>query len=653
MNITPRNAGILRASVAFLLAVLYDVLFYKNGLGINFPIFTTIALATFAGISLATKEFRNRSALLLALPTLAFAFSSFFYTNEFSVYASPVLGILGLLLVSMMLTIQVNGLPFYLTQLALPRHFDGLVSNWKNVYQDLFTWRDGQAKRVVWGIVIAFPLLIVFATLLADADPIFAEWLNDLNIWEGIWRVFRTVVLTLIVACFFYLLASDKNTLTEKINKVFKMNAVTVGVVLALLNALFVLFVYIQIKYLFGGATYVLTNDITLAEYARNGFFELARVVGIAAVLVIVVQRSFSYHGSHWSVNALQVLFIGQVGVVAASALRRMALYQNNYGFTALRLYVEWFIYALIFALIFSGLALLLKMTFRRFFQTILAAAFLTAALVSLVNVDFIIAHENVGRYLQDKKSLDMNYLSTLSRDAAPAYVDLVQSVNFESLNITQKLTFNDLLERYKHENASSTLFAYTWSQQKSQKFINLLPENVKISIGLAREKDKKYEEQNREINNVAVYNQKPCIMNVINDESLVVREGTKPRPAEPYNNVNCFDLLDNDKENIQAQIITRYKESKNDLYNEMKTGDQENVYSIIRLDRLTKQTNVLYTKDLEVAPKENMFNSFGPSNYIIQKTGNLIESDYDNRDWYVYPLILDGGYHLADKKLY
>ena len=47
------------------------------------------------------------------------------------------------------------------------------------------------------------------------------------------------------------------------------------------------------------------------------------------------------------------------------------------------------------------------------------------------------------------------------------------------------------------------------------------------------------------------------------------------------------------------------------------------------------------------------MFNSFGPSNYIIQKTGNLIESDYDNRDWYVYPLILDGGYHLADKKLY
>ncbi len=640
---TIKNTSALRIGFACIIAVLYDVLFYNHDWGINLPLFIILIILGLAVMSSFTKETRNEWAWLLAIPTIVLSLSTGLYSNEMSTFASPLLAILGLLVTSMVLTIQTNDLPLYLNQLALPRHLDSIIGNWKNIYQDLFTGNGGQGKRILWGFVIAFPLLIIFASLLSEADLIFAQWLEDLNIWEGIWRIFRTVILTLLIGGFFYLLGSDKNSLVEKTSRVIKMNPTTVGVVLILLNALFVLFVYIQIKYLFGGASYVLANNITLAEYARNGFFDLVKVVGVAAVLIILVQRSFSHHGSHTFVNGMQVLFIGQIGIVAASALRRMSLYQEAYGFTTLRLYVEWFIYVLIAALIFSGIALLFKIKFRYFFQSLVFAAFITVAVVSLINVDYTIARENIGRFLHEKKDLDTDYLSQLSRDATPAYSELVKLENFEKLTITQKLALDTVWDAYSKKNASSTFFSHTWSEKTSRDFLVTIPPDVRSSIQRAKEKDERYEKQFIEIKKNVVY-QNHCLT------------GSHANPEGSITGsvgILCTYLMDNEKEILQAQLITYMKEGTTNT----KPNSKHWLYAVVHSVKSTSQTTALYSRELPefddtVLNFERKY-IINPNEYILRNNGDVIGSDYDERNWYVYSLINNNGYQLADKKLY
>src|SRR5207249_11136508 len=76
----------------------------------------------------------------------------------------------------------------------------------------------------------------------------------------------------------------------------FALGAVEVGVVLGLLDALFLGFVCVQVRYLFGGAAWVTaTGGLTYAEYARRGFFELSWATALALPLLLTL---------HWLLRA-------------------------------------------------------------------------------------------------------------------------------------------------------------------------------------------------------------------------------------------------------------------------------------------------------------------------------------------------------------
>ena len=51
------------------------------------------------------------------------------------------------------------------------------------------------------------------------------------------------------------------------------------------------MFVFIQIKYLFGGQASIAAQGFTYAEYARSGFFELLAVAVIAFVLLQATEK--------------------------------------------------------------------------------------------------------------------------------------------------------------------------------------------------------------------------------------------------------------------------------------------------------------------------------------------------------------------------
>src|SRR5205823_2019867 len=115
-----------------------------------------------------------------------------------------------------------------------------------------------------------------------------------------------------------------------------------ISVVLGSLDALFLAFVVVQIRYLFGGASLVsVSPGLSYAEYARHGFFELVAVSALSLPLLLT---------THWLLrpqtcrakrifNALAGAQIVLLFVVMASAVQRMRSYMDEYGLTEARLY--------------------------------------------------------------------------------------------------------------------------------------------------------------------------------------------------------------------------------------------------------------------------------------------------------------------------
>ena len=103
------------------------------------------------------------------------------------------------------------------------------------------------------------------------------------------------------------------------------------------LDAIFGLFVVLQAAYLFGGLDTLALSGMTYSEYARRGFFELVAVAVLSGVVVlaldaIVVERSREFRLAAAGLVAL-------TGVVLLSAIVRLGLYQQAYGWTELRFF--------------------------------------------------------------------------------------------------------------------------------------------------------------------------------------------------------------------------------------------------------------------------------------------------------------------------
>ena len=107
--------------------------------------------------------------------------------------------------------------------------------------------------------------------------------------------------------------------------------------------AVFAVFVGVQFAVLFGSAEHVLqTAGLTYAEHARSGFWQLLAVTALG-LGVLAFDSRWAPHRTPQEravkrglLAALAVLTM----VVVASAIHRMWLYQQAYGFTVLRLLV-------------------------------------------------------------------------------------------------------------------------------------------------------------------------------------------------------------------------------------------------------------------------------------------------------------------------
>ncbi|WP_134738551.1 DUF4153 domain-containing protein [Nocardioides sp. 503] len=281
-------------------------------------------------------------------------------------------------------------------------------------------------RTVVWSVLA----LLVFGLLFASADAVFAEWAGavvpDLELESFVMRAFVTVAVggMVLAAAYLALNPPDVDTGTTPARPVAHRYEWLAPVLLV--DAVFAVFLVAQATVIFGGHDYLeRTTGLTYAEYVHQGFGQLTVATALTLLVVWAAGRKAPRtSGSDlvWLRGALGVLCALTL-VVVVSALYRMHVYQEAYGFTRLRLLVDVFegwLGLLVLAVMAAGVTLRAAWLPR---AALLSGAGLLLALAA-INPDAWIAQHNVDRYAETGK-VDWYYLRGLSDDAVPVLADL------------------------------------------------------------------------------------------------------------------------------------------------------------------------------------------------------------------------------------
>ena len=346
----------------------------------------------------------------------------------------------------------------------------------------------GRAGRVLIGVVLALPLLAIFAALFASADPVFEGYLNsvisiDIDLVSITGHLIAVLAVTwLAVGAARYAVAPHLESPTREIKPL--VGPVEGATVLVLLNGLFLAFVIVQSAYLFGGRETLSRVGLTHSGYARRGFFELVVVGSLVVGLVLVVDWMIQKRGVRARIiDLLQGGLIALTLVVLVSAVQRMRLYTEAFGLTELRLYTSVFM-----GWVFLVLGWLVVTVLRGRRATFALGAFVSALVVlaglTLANPAGIIVRTNAGRVAATLPELDVNYLVDLDPDAVPGLIAAL-----DDLQSCQ--TRSDLAEAMLRVGESGFTPAgadwrsTTWSRLRAERaFADAKPHLVAIASG-------------------------------------------------------------------------------------------------------------------------------------------------------------------------
>ncbi|MFN2570496.1 MAG: DUF4153 domain-containing protein [Gemmatimonadales bacterium] len=339
---------------------------------------------------------------------------------------------------------------------------------WQELPQDT---RTRHVRGALLGVLIAAPLLVVFAALFASADPVFNNVLSNLFAFDTesvIQNSFFFVFWGALTAGYLrWALLGRPVGLQSPTTKPIA-SVVPLATALGLLNFLFLTFVVVQLRYFFGGTTLVeQTSGLTFAEYAREGFFQL--VVASGLVLPILLGADHLVRaGTAAQVRVfrqLAGLLLVLLAIIMASALQRMRLYVSAYGLTDDRLYATAFMILLVGTCAwFAGTVL--RGVRQRFAFGALMQAFAVLAGLHILNPNAFTVRTNLARPVSERP-FDAAYATTLGADAVPPLLDA-----FPRLAAQERCTVaTNILKRWgTGEEAASDWRTWNWSRARARR---------------------------------------------------------------------------------------------------------------------------------------------------------------------------------------
>lgn len=285
----------------------------------------------------------------------------------------------------------------------------------------------GPLREIIVGLLIAAPLVLFLLILLTNADAGFSDlvdgFLNGILLNLTLTSAMTNLMRTLVGLLYFLgvVIGIQLNRKEEEpVVHGLRSQSPTVSlIVLWSVNLLYLVFTLTQLRTLYFPGTAVTSLDQGIAHYARSGFFSLLLVLAINLFLLWLIPSMTRRNESLKVVFRLGYLLMGLFTAnMILSSFYKMNLYEMEYGYTYMRLFVK-------FALVFFSTGLILTALFLTGkLQSLLKALTITGLslfiVLSLLNLDGIIVARAGEIYLL-RGRLDIEYLSNLSADAYPA----------------------------------------------------------------------------------------------------------------------------------------------------------------------------------------------------------------------------------------
>ena len=285
--------------------------------------------------------------------------------------------------------------------------------------------------RVIAGVraaLVAIPLLLVFGSLFASADPVFARLVSQVFRIDAA-AVASHLAVSGIIAWFVggllraTVLSNGRGTWRVPFPD-GALGLTEVSVALGSLVALFAAFVIVQLRYFFGGDALVqATAGMSYADYARRGFFELVTVSALV-LPVLLAGNSLLRRDTPRADAVFRVLsgtLLTLLAIIMYSAIARMRLYESAYGLSEDRLYATVFMGWLAIVFVWFTVTVL-RGRERLFTAGVLASGWATLIALNVADPSGYVARFNIARAGQGKE-VDVRYIARLGADAAPALV--------------------------------------------------------------------------------------------------------------------------------------------------------------------------------------------------------------------------------------
>lgn len=277
------------------------------------------------------------------------------------------------------------------------------------------------------GAIIAAPVLLLVTGLLGSADPLFANFLDGIGEMLDVGlagHIVGTIAAAWVAAGAIRgsLEAVDIGvpTLGLKLRLPFPVVAPLLIGLAIILSA----WIGLQVRVLFGGTEYVAaTTGVTVAAYAREGFFQLVVIAGIVLAALLVTDEVMERESSaRVSFQRIGFVLLGLVGAVLLSALQRLSLYLRFFGLTDDRVMALAVLIWVALMLSWFGWTVLRDRR-ARFAPGVLVISAIWLGSLNLVNPEGRIVETNLRR-AERGLTFDIKYHARLSGDALPALLD-------------------------------------------------------------------------------------------------------------------------------------------------------------------------------------------------------------------------------------
>ena len=417
-------------------AGLAGALFLYDALpGINWTIVTVIAAA--ALVTYRSPDPQLRRALAIPLGFAVFLSGAFAITDNSALHVLNLLIVASLLALSLLIGREADHAWSYGAVDILTAPLRGLACTlqgaFSSVVQAVQSTRIATIHPVLRGSLVALPVVVLLALLFASADPVFASGR------DAVYNVFQTWTTSprIIFGIAFALFVAGACTASLPVPSTRRRVAIpSTGpdrlterrTMLGAVAGICWLFVLLQIGYLFFGNPGTVGSGMTFAQYAHQGFGELAVAATITA-LVIVATHSDTYFpalargGARSTLTLPSLLLLAAVVCILISAFHRVALYEDAYGFSVLRVYAQAYIVLTLAVFLILAWRVTHEFEVRALARNVMTVSLVAFSALVYWNCDAWVVRANLDRFAITHK-LDVSYLARgLSDDGYPALV--------------------------------------------------------------------------------------------------------------------------------------------------------------------------------------------------------------------------------------